>query len=129
MARSVCPSAVRRSAEESRFQEVAVARMSFGRQVEELDAKVFQGRDDKGAVKEVVVLFAGGFSDKQATVAGGALEESPLVVVLGLVFGTYRIIRAEPAHVERLEHVLVDAAADFHEPTKGAFGIRRAGVQ
>ena len=40
---------------------------------------VLDGRDDQGAVEEVVVLLARGLGDQQAAVAGGTVQEAALV--------------------------------------------------
>src|SRR5208337_1813510 len=64
-----------------------------------------------------------------AAVAGRSVQEPALVLVLGRVLGTNRVIGAKAAQVNRVPEVPGEMATGLYQAPHGAFGVGRSGVE
>ena len=114
----------RRSPSEIFWKRPVMARLP-----EKLDSKVIDGPDDESAVEEIVLLLAGCLGDQQTAVAGGAMEEPPLVGVLRLMLGTDRIVGTQLAEYQGISDMPMDAAAHLDEPAQRPLSVGSACVE
>src|SRR2546423_14192800 len=91
---------------------------------EKLDAKIVDGGDNKRAVQEVVLLFAGSLSDQQTAVARCAMQKAMFMDACGFVLGTHRIIGAQLPEFQGLAHMLMDAATDLNQAAERSLRAR-----
>jgi hypothetical protein len=75
------------------------------------------------------MLFAGGFGDQHAAMAGGAMQKASFVLILRIMLGANWIVGAKATEFQCRSHVPVDVPSGLNQTAERAFGVWGAGVK
>ena len=102
---------------------------SWLRCLKKLNAEIIDGTNDESTVEEIVLLLTRRFSDQEAAVARGPMQETPFVSILRLMLAHNGIVGTEFPEIQGIAHMLVDAASNLDQTPERPFRIRGAGIK